>query len=92
MPAAPVPGSLFPATTTAPPGPAVRPATPTPAPAAVWCQSRPRTLENATCDPRTDAATTKPWLLPDTSVTWSEVRLTGVSLPAYRQVAPWADW
>ena len=58
MPAAPVPGSLFPATTTAPPGPAVRPATPAPAPAVVWCQSRPRALENATCDPCTDAATT----------------------------------
>ena len=26
------------------------------------------------------------------SVTWSEVRLTGVSLPAYRQVDPWPDW
>src|SRR6185437_16680547 len=86
-----VPGWLFPATTTVPPGPAARPASPVPAPAVVWCQPRPRALENATSEPCTDAATTKPWALPDTAVTWSEVRLTGVSLPAYRQVTPWAD-
>src|SRR5690349_18996372 len=59
-PPAPVPGWLFPATTTVPPGPAARPATPVPAPAVVWCQSRPRVLENATSDPCTAAATTKP--------------------------------
>ena len=91
MPAAPDAVWPLPATTTVPPGPAAMPVTPAPAPAAVRCQSRPRTLENATWVPSTDAATTKPELLPDTLVTWSEVRLTGVSLPAYRHFAPWAD-
>ena len=36
-------------------------------------------------------AATNPWLLPDTMVTRSEVRRTGVSLPAYRHRAPRAD-
>ncbi len=90
VPAAPAPGRLFPATTTLPSGPAVRPASPLPG-SAVCRQPRPPALKNAIWPECVVAASAKPSLLPVTAMTRIEVRRSGNSRPANRHCVPCSD-